>query len=110
GCSRAGCVQRRVCIPWGVVSGSRKRASGRNAMGKLLYSASMSVDGFISGAGGDMSWLTPYLEPNPEVDAIVSEIGALLIGRTSFDGDDPHRGDPESEGKAFGGGWEGPQF
>ena len=26
-------------------------------MGKLLYSATMSLDGFIAGPGGDMSWL-----------------------------------------------------
>jgi dihydrofolate reductase len=27
-------------------------------MARLLYSATMSLDGFIAGAGGDMSWLT----------------------------------------------------
>ena len=30
-------------------------------MAKVLYSAAMSLDGFIAGAGGDMSWLTEYL-------------------------------------------------
>jgi len=28
---------------------------------KLLYSATISLDGFIAGAGGDMSWLTEHL-------------------------------------------------
>ena len=79
-------------------------------MAMLLYSCTMSLDGFIAGPGGDMSWLTEHLGPNPEVEALIADIGALLIGRRTFEGDDPHRGDPEREGKAFGGGWEGPQF
>jgi dihydrofolate reductase len=78
-------------------------------MGKLLYSATMSVDGFIAGPGGDMSWLTEFLGPNPAAEALVGEIGSVLIGRRTFDGDDPNRG-TEGEGKVFGGGWEGPQF
>ncbi|WP_020674119.1 dihydrofolate reductase family protein [Amycolatopsis nigrescens] len=79
-------------------------------MAKLLYAASMSLDGFIAGPGGDMSWLSEHLGPNPTMDGFVEKIGAILVGNRSFRGDDPHQGDPESEGKAFGGGWEGPQF
>ncbi len=78
-------------------------------MAKLLYSATMSLDGFIAGPAGDMSWLTGYLGPNPEVDDVVGQIGALLVGNRSFRGDDPHKG-TDKEGKAFGGGWSGPQF
>lgn len=78
-------------------------------MGKMLYSVTMSLDGFIAGAGGDMSWLTEYLGPNPVVGEVVSQIGALLVGNRTFRGDDPHRG-TSSAGKPFGGGWDGPQF
>ncbi|EOD64745.1 dihydrofolate reductase family protein [Amycolatopsis vancoresmycina] len=78
-------------------------------MAKLLYAFSCSIDGFIAGPGGDMSWLTPHLHPDPVVDALIPRIGALLVGRRTYDGDDPHRGGP-GEGQAFGGGWEGPQF
>ncbi|WIV55962.1 dihydrofolate reductase family protein [Amycolatopsis nalaikhensis] len=78
-------------------------------MAKLLYAFSCSVDGFIAGPGGDMSWLTPHLGPDPVVDELIPDIGALLVGRRTFEGDDPHRG-TEAEGKAFGGGWDGPQF
>jgi dihydrofolate reductase len=78
-------------------------------MAKLLYSATMSLDGFIAGADGDMSWLTAHLGPNPEVDVLIGKIGALLVGHRTYGGDDPHRG-TEKEGKAFGGGWSGPQF
>jgi dihydrofolate reductase len=77
---------------------------------KLLYSATMSLDGFIAGPGGDMSWLTEHLGPNPTVDRLIGDIGAILVGNRSFRGDDPHKGDPEKEGKAFGGGWYGPHF
>ncbi|GHG48651.1 MULTISPECIES: dihydrofolate reductase family protein [Amycolatopsis] len=76
-------------------------------MAKLLYAFSCSIDGFIAGPGGDMSWLTPFLGPPPE--GLLLRIGALLVGRRTYDGDDPHRGGP-GEGKAFGGGWSGPQF
>jgi dihydrofolate reductase len=78
-------------------------------MARFIYSVSMSLDGYIAGPDGDMSWLTDHLGPNPPVDELIAQIGALLIGRTTFGGDDPHRG-TEKEGKAFGGGWEGPSF
>ena len=77
-------------------------------MGKVLYSATMSLDGYIAGADGDMSWLTPYLGPNPQVDALQRRIGALLIGGRTFRGDDPNRG-TDKEG-AFSGTWTGPSF
>jgi dihydrofolate reductase len=78
-------------------------------MGKMLYSVTMSLDGFIAGPGGDMSWLTEHLGPNPEVDEVIGKIGALLVGNRTFRGDDPHKGTAK-EGKPFGGGWTGPQF
>ena len=61
-------------------------------MAKLLYSATMSLDGFIAGPGGDISWLTPYLGPNPAIDDVIGQIGALLVGHRTFRGDDPHKG------------------
>jgi dihydrofolate reductase len=78
-------------------------------MAKVIYSASMSLDGFIAGPGGDMSWLTEHLGPNPTIDDLIGDIGALLVGNRTFGGDDPHRG-TDQEGEAFGGGWSGPQF
>ncbi len=78
-------------------------------MAKVLYSVTMSLDGYIAGPGGDMGWMTPYLGPNPEVDELIGRIGSLLVGRRTFDGDDPNKG-RAGEGEAFGGGWEGPQY
>ena len=46
-------------------------------MAKMLWSFTMSLDGFIAGPGGDMSWLTEHLGPNPTVDELIGEIGAL---------------------------------
>ena len=78
-------------------------------MAKLLYSATTSLDGFIAGRGGDMSWMSGLIGPNPTVDDLVDDIGALLVGRRTYGGDDPYRG-TEAEGEAFGGAWSGPQF
>ena len=78
-------------------------------MGKLLYSAAMSLDGFIAGPRGDMSWLTEYIGPDPTVDEVAGQVGALLVGSRTFRGDDPYKGTAE-EGKPFGGAWAGPQF
>ncbi|GAB3812251.1 dihydrofolate reductase family protein [Kribbella italica] len=78
-------------------------------MAKTLYSVSMSLDGYIAGPGGDMSWLTDHLGPNPLVGELLGDIGALLVGATTYGGDDPHK-DDEGAGKAFGGGWDGPQY
>ncbi|HTT95452.1 MAG TPA: dihydrofolate reductase family protein [Solirubrobacterales bacterium] len=79
-------------------------------MAKLLYSATMSLDGFIAGPGGDMSWLTRFLGgEDAAAAALPARIGALLVGRRTWGGDDPNRGDEEKEG-AFGGTWHGPQF
>lgn len=76
-------------------------------MSKLLYSATMSLDGFIAGPGGDISWLSDHLDAaDPEVDDLMADIGALLIGRRTFDGDDPNAG-TDDEG-AFSGKWNGP--
>jgi dihydrofolate reductase len=78
-------------------------------MAKLLYSATTSFDGFIAGPDGDMSWMSGLIGPNPTVDDLVDDIGALLVGRRTYGGDDPYKG-TEAEGEAFGGAWSGPQF
>jgi riboflavin biosynthesis pyrimidine reductase len=79
-------------------------------MARMLWSFTMSLDGFIAGRGGDMSWLTEHIGPNSAVDELIGNIGALLVGNRTFRGDDPHNGVADKEGKPFGGGWSGPQF
>ncbi|MBW0118223.1 dihydrofolate reductase family protein [Pseudonocardia abyssalis] len=76
-------------------------------MATTLYSATMSLDGFIAGPDGDMSWLTEHLTGgNPTAERLLAGVGAILAGRTTYGGDDPNRG-TEKEG-AFGGAYHGP--
>ena len=77
-------------------------------MSRTLYSCTMSLDGFMAGPGGDMHWLLPFFGPDPVADGLVDRVGALLVGRRTFDGDDPHRG-TEQEG-AFSGTYQGTSF
>ena len=72
---------------------------------KLLYSATMSLDGFIAGPEGDMSWLSGLAGEGVDVDELMAGIGSLLIGRRTYGGDDPNKG-TDKEG-AFGGRWHG---
>ena len=76
-------------------------------MARLIYSATASLDGFIAGPGGDMSWLTEHIGgENPTADRVLARTGALLVGRVTFGGDDPNAG-TDAEG-AFGGQYDGP--
>ena len=76
-------------------------------MARLIYSATASLDGFIAGPGGDMSWLTEHIGgENPTADRVLARTGAILVGRVTFGGDDPNAG-TDAEG-AFGGQYDGP--
>ena len=76
-------------------------------MAKLLYSATMSVDGFIAGPGGYMSWLSEHVgEKNQTADRLHEQNRAIVCGAVTFFGDDPNRG-TDAEG-AFGGQYDGP--
>jgi dihydrofolate reductase len=76
--------------------------------GRTLYSATMSLDGYISGPGGDQSWMRSFMGPNALAEDLVRQTGSLLTGAGTWFGDDPNRG-TDKEG-AFGGSWSGPQF
>lgn len=78
-------------------------------MAKLLYSVTMSLDGFIAGPSGDMSWLTSYLGPDPYVDGLIDHIGALLVGGRTYPRRRPLQGD-RRRGAGLRRGWSGPQF
>ena len=53
-------------------------------MAKVLFSATMSLDGFIAGPGHAMDWIAEYLTADafPEVMAAT---GAMLIGRGTYE-------------------------
>ncbi len=75
---------------------------------RTLYSCTTSLDGFLAGPGGDMQWLNKHLGPDPVAENLAAQVGSLLVGRRTFDGDDPNRG-TDAEG-AFGGQWHGPSY
>ncbi|HEX3784305.1 MAG TPA: dihydrofolate reductase family protein [Pseudonocardiaceae bacterium] len=76
--------------------------------GKLLWQVTMSLDGFIAGPGGDMTWMSGSGGPNPVAYEVMSKIGALLIGGRTYHLDD---NSPATErSKPYGGAWTGPMF
>ncbi|GAA4680441.1 dihydrofolate reductase family protein [Pseudonocardia yuanmonensis] len=77
-------------------------------MARVVYSAAMSLDGYIAGPGGDMAWLAPHFGPDPDADELAARTGALLTGARTWRGDDPNAG-TDAEG-AFGGTWTGPSI
>ena len=82
--------------------------AGAHAPGKVVWSATMSLDGFIAGPDDAMDWVFRHAGPNPVVDEIIRTTGAVLAGRRSYDvGRRAKR--PEMR-EAFGGGWSGAQF
>ena len=42
-------------------------------MPRLIYSATCSLDGYMAGPDGDMSWLTEHLQgPNPHAERLLA--------------------------------------
>jgi dihydrofolate reductase len=76
-------------------------------MAKVLWHTTMSLDGFVAGPGGGMSWLAGNTGANPTVDEVLGRIGALLIGNRTFGGD---AGAQTEAGRPYGGAWTGPMF
>ncbi len=54
-------------------------------MRKLIYSMSVSLDGFIAGPDGDFDWSAPDEELHRFHNQRVREIGAHLLGRRLYE-------------------------
>ena len=54
-------------------------------MRKLIYSMTVSLDGFIAGPGGDISWSAPDEELHRFHNDEVRELGAHLLGRRLYE-------------------------
>jgi dihydrofolate reductase len=73
-------------------------------MSKVLWHITMSLDGYIAGPGDDMRWMSETFGPNPTVDDVLSQVGAVLIGARTY------QSAKTEPGKVYGGVWTGPQF
>ena len=54
-------------------------------MRKLIYSMSVSLDGFIAGPGGDFDWSAPDEEQHRFHNEQTSELGGHLLGRRLYE-------------------------
>jgi dihydrofolate reductase len=74
-------------------------------MRRLIYSMSVSLDGFIAGPGGEIDWSAPDEELHRFHNDRVGEIGAQLCGRRLYEtmlywetaDEDPSLGETERE-------------
>lgn len=57
-------------------------------MGKVVYYTAVSLDGFVADPAGDLAWLVVH-EPEPggpnDYDAFIAGVGAMVMGRTTYD-------------------------
>ncbi len=54
-------------------------------MSKVRVYAATSIDGFVADADGDTAWLEPYQERLFTEGAFMGEIGAVILGRRTFE-------------------------
>ncbi len=73
-------------------------------MAKLIWHITMSLDGFIAGAGDAMDWVFEHAGPNATATEIMETTGALVVGRRTYEVEDRVRGG------FYGGAWTGPYF
>src|ERR1700742_2827043 len=74
-------------------------------MGRVLWHTMMSLDGFMAGPDGDMSWVFGLAAgSSPTADAVVASTGALLVGRRTQDVEDRY------QAGFYGGAFHGPFF
>lgn len=54
-------------------------------MAKLIYTAIMSLDGYIADENGDFGWAAPNEEVHTFVNDLMRPVGAYLYGRRMYD-------------------------
>jgi dihydrofolate reductase len=72
-------------------------------MTSVFWHATISLDGFLAGPDGDMSWMAAASAPNPAGWDVVPRIGAIVAGRRTHD-----LGIAGDGAGAYGGSWRGP--
>lgn len=54
-------------------------------MSKLIYSMTMSLDGFVSDTAGDFGWVAPDQEVHEFINELSRSIGTALYGRLIYE-------------------------
>ncbi len=54
-------------------------------MGKLIYSLTTSIDGYVSDKDGNFEWAKPSEEVHAFVNNIVRNVGTFLLGRKMYE-------------------------
>jgi len=54
-------------------------------MRRLVYSVAASLDGFIADGDGSVDWMAPYDARLYGYDKFLSEVGALVMGRRTYE-------------------------
>lgn len=54
-------------------------------MGKLIYSVTTSLDGYVADKDGNFEWTQPSEEVHAFVDDIVRNVGMFLLGRNMYE-------------------------
>jgi dihydrofolate reductase len=54
-------------------------------MGKLIYSLTTSLDGYIADKDGNFEWATPSEEVHLHVNSISRNVGTFLLGRKMYE-------------------------
>jgi dihydrofolate reductase len=75
-------------------------------MGEVYAHATVSLDGFMAGPNDEMDFVSAASGPNPVVDELVGDLGAVVMGRHTYDV--AHAREPF--GAAYGGAWKGPHI
>ena len=75
----------------------------QRAGGKVLWHFTMTLDGFVAGPNHEMDWMTGFSFPVGLVNEYVATTGAVLGGRSGWDGVTGDR-------RPYGGAWDGPMF
>ncbi|MEW9527061.1 dihydrofolate reductase family protein [Microbispora sp. NPDC049125] len=75
----------------------------RTATGKVLWTFTMSLDGFVAGPHHDMSWMTGFTAQPGLIEEYIESTSAVLAGRDGFDS-------AIGDSRPWGGRWAGPIF
>ncbi|MGO1284899.1 MAG: dihydrofolate reductase family protein [Brachybacterium sp.] len=80
--------------------------------GKVTWSFTASLDGFLTGPGHDMSWLEgcPRLDESV-IASLAAAVGAIISGRRGYDAARAQADEREQlTAEAYGGAWHGSEF